>query len=186
MYPRLRTSRHASRQAGDGRTKQSLFALAGTSKHRQRTWGVCVAESAMAPPSPIPNLVVPHGSAGEYCTGNRVGGEAAAHTPQLRCLIQFRQGTVPSPPRGGAVAARWAHNPKVVGSNPAPATSNKATDPSQFERGPLLCWFLPPLGIVSNRVMSENLIAEAWRRQIQCGHRVGLMWMVLGQACLRI
>ena len=24
--------------------------------------------------------------------------------------------------RGGAVAARWAHNPKVVGSNPAPAT----------------------------------------------------------------
>ena len=25
--------------------------------------------------------------------------------------------------RGGAVAARWAHNPKVVGSNPTPATS---------------------------------------------------------------
>ena len=25
-------------------------------------------------------------------------------------------------PRGGAVAARWAHNPKVAGSNPAPAT----------------------------------------------------------------
>ena len=24
--------------------------------------------------------------------------------------------------RGGAVAARWAHNPKVVGSNPTPAT----------------------------------------------------------------
>ena len=24
--------------------------------------------------------------------------------------------------RGGAVVARWAHNPKVVGSNPAPAT----------------------------------------------------------------
>ena len=23
--------------------------------------------------------------------------------------------------RGGAVVARWAHNPKVVGSNPAPA-----------------------------------------------------------------
>ncbi len=28
-------------------------------------------------------------------------------------------------PRGGAVVARWAHNPKVVGSSPAPAT-NKA------------------------------------------------------------
>ena len=26
--------------------------------------------------------------------------------------------------RGGAVVARWAHNPKVVGSNPAPATSS--------------------------------------------------------------
>ena len=27
--------------------------------------------------------------------------------------------------RGGAVVARWAHNPKVVGSNPTPATRNK-------------------------------------------------------------
>ncbi len=26
--------------------------------------------------------------------------------------------------RGGAVVARWAHNPKVVGSSPAPATKN--------------------------------------------------------------
>jgi hypothetical protein len=43
---------------------------------------VCVAQSAMEPPSSIPNLVVPHGSAGEYCAGNCVGGEAAAHTPQ--------------------------------------------------------------------------------------------------------
>ena len=28
--------------------------------------------------------------------------------------------------RGGAGVARWAHNPKVVGSNPAPATEEKA------------------------------------------------------------
>ena len=27
--------------------------------------------------------------------------------------------------RDGAVAARWAHNPKVVGSNPAPATTKE-------------------------------------------------------------
>ena len=27
--------------------------------------------------------------------------------------------------RGGAEVARWAHNPKVVGSNPAPATKIK-------------------------------------------------------------
>ena len=28
--------------------------------------------------------------------------------------------------RGGAVEARWAHNPKVVGSNPTPATKETA------------------------------------------------------------
>ena len=28
-------------------------------------------------------------------------------------------------PRGGAVVARWAHNPKVAGSSPAPATNGK-------------------------------------------------------------
>ena len=28
--------------------------------------------------------------------------------------------------RGGAVVARWAHNPEVVGSNPAPATKAKS------------------------------------------------------------
>ncbi len=28
-------------------------------------------------------------------------------------------------PRGGAVAARRAHNPEVAGSNPAPATKMK-------------------------------------------------------------
>ena len=28
--------------------------------------------------------------------------------------------------RGGAVVARWAHNPEVVGSNPAPATKIKS------------------------------------------------------------
>ena len=27
--------------------------------------------------------------------------------------------------RGGAVVARWAHNPKVAGSNPTPATKKK-------------------------------------------------------------
>jgi hypothetical protein len=76
---------------------------------------VSVAESVLAPPGPIPNPVVTQGSAGEYCGGDPVGGEAAA-------------GTAPPPsarqpvPRGGAAAARWAHNPKVAGSNPAPAT----------------------------------------------------------------
>ena len=43
--------------------------------------GVGVAQSARAPPRPIPHRVVPPGSAGEYCAGNCVGGEAVAPTP---------------------------------------------------------------------------------------------------------
>ena len=54
--------------------------------------GVPVAESAVAPPGPIPNPVVTRRSAGEYCRGDPVGGEAAAGTPRpqssspLKCL----------------------------------------------------------------------------------------------------
>ena len=41
---------------------------------------VSVAESVLAPPGPIPNPVVTQCSAGEYCGGDPVGGEAAAGT----------------------------------------------------------------------------------------------------------
>ena len=34
--------------------------------------------------------------------------------------------------RGGAVVARWAHNPKVVGSNPAPATKESSLSRNSF------------------------------------------------------
>ena len=44
--------------------------------------GVRVAESGVEPPRTIPNRVVPGASAGEYCAGDRVGGEAVARTPQ--------------------------------------------------------------------------------------------------------
>jgi hypothetical protein len=82
-------------------------------------WGrVRVAESGVEPPRTIPNRVVPGASAGEYCVGDRVGGEAVARTrAHTRRDSRFSQAA-----RGGAVAARWAHNPKVAGSNPAPAT----------------------------------------------------------------
>ena len=76
-----------------------------------------VAESGVDPPRTIPNRVVPGTSAGEYCAGDCVGGEAVARTPQPVSI--FCSAPVS---RGGAVAARWAHNPKVAGSNPAPAT----------------------------------------------------------------
>jgi hypothetical protein len=36
----------------------------------------------------------------------------------------------PQTTRGGAAAARWAHNPKVAGSNPAPATTLKGGIPT--------------------------------------------------------
>ena len=84
--------------------------------------GVPVAESAVAPPGSIPNPVVTHGSAGEYCRGDAVGGEAAAGAPQDPHVARF---THHHPARGGAVAARWAHNPKVGGSNPPPATNEQ-------------------------------------------------------------
>ena len=52
-----------------------------------------VAESAVAPPGPIPNPVVTRRSAGEYCRGDSVGGEAAAGTPRPRrsCRIVDRR-----------------------------------------------------------------------------------------------
>ena len=36
--------------------------------------------------------------------------------------------------RGGAAAARWAHNPKVGGSNPPPATTTRRTPPRSNPR----------------------------------------------------
>ena len=48
---------------------------------------VSVAESGMDPPGPIPNPVVTHTSAGEYCGGDPVGGEAAADTTSRRSIV---------------------------------------------------------------------------------------------------
>ena len=93
-----------------------------------------VAESVLAPPGPIPNPVVTQRSAGEYWGGDPLGGEAAAGTPHPLPEAARRPGRRPpqaarrsprDPARGGAAAARWAHNPKVGGSNPPPATRRK-------------------------------------------------------------
>jgi hypothetical protein len=37
--------------------------------------------------------------------------------------------------RGGAAAARWAHNPKVGGSNPPPATKIATTETAPLYEG---------------------------------------------------
>jgi hypothetical protein len=47
-------------------------------------WEAPVAESARAPPGPIPNPVVTPRSAGEYWGGDPLGGEAAASTSHPR------------------------------------------------------------------------------------------------------
>ena len=136
------------RDAETGETKETQTQTVATP--RVGACGVSVAESAPDPPGPIPNPVVTRGSAGEYCGGDPVGGEAVAGTPRARTHPGARQSadesdehdvrprdsgtagqTRPGEPgrsshvtaRGGAVAARWAHNPKVGGSNPSPATN---------------------------------------------------------------
>src|SRR5579875_729567 len=112
--------------------------------------GVRVAASGAEPPRSIPNRVVPGASTGEYCGGNSVGGEVAARTPDPATRFA-RPSFVPAQARhksgpfsistrdhldpaarGGAAAARWAHNPKVAGSNPAPATSER--EPHRYSR----------------------------------------------------
>jgi hypothetical protein len=80
-----------------------------------------VVESALDPLGPIPNPIVTQRSAGEYSGSDSLGGEAAADPPE--------PGPPTTMPRGGAVAARWAHNPKVGGSNPSPATRPGRTHP---------------------------------------------------------
>ena len=103
-----------------------------------------VSDRGGDPPGPIPNPVVPTASAGEVL-GGQLPGKCG---PRARHPAPHRRPPSPSPPRlrppsrGGAAAARWAHNPKVVGSNPTPATI--FLDPSAPIR--LDGCFLVPLG----------------------------------------
>ena len=66
---------------------------------------VPVAESVVAPPGPIPNPVVTRDSAGEYCMGNCVGGEAAAGTSDRR---RTRSGTPGSASGAPGPDAGWS------------------------------------------------------------------------------
>ena len=103
-------------------------------------WGAPVAESVLAPPGPIPNPVVTQRSAGEYCGGDprEARPPRTPPTPRpdrpasrsrdaaRRLAVDTHQLQPKHPTRGGAAAARWAHNPKVGGSNPPPATTANA------------------------------------------------------------
>ena len=88
-------------------------------------------ESGVVPPVPMPNTVVKRSSA--HDTGvikpreNRpVPGPFGR--PRSRCSRILSR-----PTRGGAVVARRAHNPKVSGSNPLPATKLNKTRPGNLK-----------------------------------------------------
>ena len=128
---RGRPDRSERVSAADRRSICSVAWADGVPVSRLGGWGVPVAESALAPPGPIPNPVVTQRSAGEYCGGDPTGGEAAADAPQPpehRGHRASQADVTPSATRGGAAAARWAHNPKVGGSNPPPATRQRRSD----------------------------------------------------------
>src|SRR6266478_2695634 len=62
-------------------------------------------------------------------------------------------------PRGGAVVARWAHNPKVGGSNPSPAIEGRPNKPP-FLFGLQTALFIEVLqkigGKISNRGQNSS------------------------------
>src|SRR5215218_2897564 len=87
VYGAGQGARACGQERGEGsprywRSKQLLPSVGGS--------GAPVAESALAPPGPIPNPVVTQRSAGEYCGGDPTGGEAAAGAPGPRDTTEGR------------------------------------------------------------------------------------------------
>ena len=74
----------------------------------------------VVPPVPIPNTVVKRSSADDTAWATAWDNRPVpGPTLTLFCSISYNSTTAA---RDGAVVARRAHNPKVVGSNPTPAT----------------------------------------------------------------
>ena len=82
--------------------------------------------------------------------------------------------------RGGAAAARWAHNPKVGGSNPPPATRHAGTEryrrffvhPSQRRRPVRTCGYERSLTVDQVRAISAFAVDLVYpRRCAGCGRR---------------
>ena len=131
---------------------------------RMRGWGVPVASVL----GPTRSRAEPghQRSAGEYCGGDPTGGEAAASTTLPAEAGAFQAGAdeagrapgrteadsqeliahADSAPRGGAAAARWAHNPKVGGSNPPPRY-HRTNETEQFCVGSLLLFLARPRSV---------------------------------------
>jgi hypothetical protein len=85
------------------------------------------------PPPSVRRASGPAGQTARWREGPLASGLAGQDDPQR--IAERSEPRAPSqhPSRGGAAAARWAHNPKVGGSNPPPATSIR-TRPSNHAR----------------------------------------------------
>jgi hypothetical protein len=91
----------------------------------------------VVPPVPIPNTVVKRSSADDTAWATAWDNRPVPGPPlTLFCSISYNSITAT---RDGAVVARRAHNPKVVGSNPTPAT--------KWGRGHHLDPFILPLSV---------------------------------------
>jgi len=131
---------------------------------REGRRGPPVVEGGAGPPGPIPNPVVKRASAGGYCGSNATGDAATAGGPRLflsdRLYLPQLMSHVS---RGGAAAARRAHNPKVGGSNPPPATTAGPVQRS-LDR-PLLCSSdLPgPSSLYPSGAAIQKSLSWSWR-----------------------
>ncbi len=87
----------------------------------------------------------------------------------MECYIVFSQKQAL---RGGAVAARWAHNPKVPSSSLGPATSKK-TEPER------LCFFIP-VWVINGKLSPVHASGGKTRIRIvwQLGNRAEKAWRV--------
>ena len=78
--------------------------------------------SGVVPPVPISNTEVKLSSADDTARATVCGKYVIARGLNTLNRVIYYTRTISV--RGGAVVARRAHNPKVVGSNPTPATKD--------------------------------------------------------------
>jgi hypothetical protein len=111
----------------------------------------------------------PHGRRGRrghpppsHAAGQNADGQTARRADTGSARSQAPSGDNQHPTRGGAAAARWAHNPKVGGSNPPPATQVES------DRARLLGRFLLLLTVISmapeRYPKSPSCCTASWRR----------------------
>jgi hypothetical protein len=92
------------------------------SRHRDgRSSGGPGGSRGVVPPVPFPNTVVKRPSANDTAWATAWDNRPVPGPPLTPCCSIGYHSLIAT--RDGAVVARRAHNPKVVGSNPTPATN---------------------------------------------------------------